>query len=1062
MSLIRDSIVALAALGVAGAAAAQQPNDWENPAVFAINKEPPHATLFPYESRALALAGDPSRSEYFVDLDGRWKFHWVRKPADRPLDFYRPDFDDSAWGDIPVPGNWELNGHGVPIYVNYTYPFPKDPPHIPHDYNPVGSYRTHFTVPAGWSQREVFLHFGSIRSAMYVWVNGRKVGYSEVDKVPAEFDVTAYVHPGADNLLAVEMYRWSDGSYLEDQDFWRLSGIERPVYLYATPRVHIRDFFVTAGLDSAYRDGRLAVGVDLKNYQSSATAGWTVRVELLDADGASVLRGAPLIGRTSVAAGGDVPLQFDQRVPSPRHWTAETPHLYTLLITLADGRGNPAEVLTSRVGFRTVEIRGGQLLVNGVPILIKGVDRHEHDPVTGHVVSRELMRRDVQLMKEFNINAVRTSHYPNDPYWYDLADEYGLYLVDEADIESHGMGYNPAVTLGNNPVWQAAHLDRTERMVERDKNHPSIIIWSLGNEAGNGVNFYATYRWIKQRDPTRPVQYERAELDWNTDLYVPMYPSFQELVDYAEHHHDRPLIMCEYAHAMGNSVGNFKDYWDIIKRYDNLQGGFIWDWVDQGIRTRNAKGQLIWAYGGDFGPPGTPSDNNFNINGIVQPDRVPHPSAFEVRHVYQSIDVTPVDLATGTLEITNAYDFRRTDDVAMRWTVLADGVPIDSGASPDSLPLAPHERMRVTLPLRPVQPEPGLQYYLDVRFRQRRARGLVPTGHEIAFEQFRLPVGRAVTPVDPGTLGRLTVRHSGDTVVVSGGRFVVRFDRTTGRLVAYAYDGRELIARGPEPNFWRAPVDNDFGADLQRKLRVWRTAPDSAAVQEFQVDGPRDGQATVTVRSRLPTVSADYTTVYTVLGSGDVLVDDHFVPHGDSLPEMFRFGMKLVVPAPFSTVEWYGRGPEESYWDRKTAALVGRYRGTVSEQLFPYVRPQETGNKTDVRWLALVDTSGAGLLFVGDSLLSISALHYTIDDLDPGLEKGQTHAAELVERPEVYVNVDERQMGVGGTDSWGTPALPRYSLPYQEYRYRFRMRGFAARDGDLDRLARVRFAGIDR
>jgi beta-galactosidase len=1055
------SVLALAALALPHAAAAQAPNDWENPAVFAINKEPPHATLFPYESRPLALARDPGRSAYFLDLDGRWKFHWVRKPADRPIDFYRTDFDDSAWGTIPVPGNWELNGHGVPIYVNITYPFPKDSPHIPHDYNPVGSYRTHFTVPAGWSRREIFLHFGSIRSAMYVWVNGRQVGYSEGDKVPAEFDVTAYVHPGRDNLLAVEMYRWSDGSYLEDQDFWRLSGIERPVYLYASPEIHIRDFSVTAGLDSAYRDGLLDMHLQVKSYRTAPTPGWRVTVELLDAAGHSALPAGALERPVTVPADTETAVELRQSIPAPLHWTAETPNLYTLVITLADTRHHPVEVLSSRVGFRTVEIRGGRLLVNGVPILIKGVDRHEHDPVTGHVVSRELMRRDIQLMKEFNINAVRTSHYPNDPYWYDLADEYGLYLVDEADIESHGMGYNPAVTLGNNPVWQAAHLDRTIRMVERDKNHPSIIIWSLGNEAGNGVNFYATYRWIKQRDSTRPVQYERAELDWNTDLVVPMYPSFQELVDYAEHHHDRPLIMCEYAHAMGNSVGNFKDYWDIIKRYDNLQGGFIWDWVDQGIRTQDSAGKVIWGYGGDFGPPGTPSDNNFNINGIVQPDRVPHPSAFEVKHVYQWIDVAPVDLAAGVLEVTNSYAFRRTDDVDMTWTVLADGVPSDSGTVVDSLPLAPHERMRVRVPWHLSTPEPGVQYYLDVRLHQRRARDLVPAGHEIAFEEFRLPEGPPMAPVDPRTLGRLAVRDSGDTVVVGGTRFSVRFDRMTGRLTSYRYDGRELIQRGPSPNFWRAPVDNDFGAGLQRTLRAWLGAADSARLQDVAVAGPAHGVVTVTVQSTLPTVSADYTTVYTVLGSGDVIVDDHFVPHGDSVPEMFRFGMKLVVPAPFSSVEWYGRGPQESYWDRKTAALVGRYRGTVSQQFFPYVRPQETGNKTDVRWLALSDSSGTGLLFVGDSLLSMSVLHYAITDLDPGLEKGQTHSSQLVERPEVYVNVDEQQMGVGGTNSWGIAALPQYSLPYREYHYRFRMRGFAAADGEPDRLARIRFARVD-
>ncbi|MEJ2215154.1 MAG: glycoside hydrolase family 2 TIM barrel-domain containing protein [Gemmatimonadota bacterium] len=1066
-------VLALAATVFPAVAAAQTPNDWENPAVFGIHKEPPHATLFPYETRALALGRDPSRSAYFLDLDGQWKFNWVRKPADRPMDFYRTDYDDSAWGTIPVPGNWELNGHGVAIYVNSTYPFKKDPPHIPHDYNPVGSYRTHFTVPAGWKGREIVLHFGSIRSAMYVWVNGRKVGYSQVDKVPAEFDVTKYVRSGADNLLAVEMYRWSDGSYLEDQDFWRLSGIERPVFLYAMPKVHIRDFFVTAGLDSVYRDGILDVNARLHSYEPEAVRGWRVSVELLDDAGEPVFgTGAggsgsssrPVAERVDVPADSEASVAFHERVPSPRHWTAETPNLYTLLLTLRDPRGTTVEVLSQRVGFRTVEIRGGQLLVNGVPVTIKGVDRHEHDPVTGHVISRASMRRDIALMKQFNINAVRTSHYPDDPYWYDLADEYGLYLVDEADIESHGMGYDPAVTLGNNPVWKAAHLDRMERMVERDKNHPSIIIWSLGNEAGNGVNFYATYRWTKQRDPTRPVQYERADNDWNTDLMVPMYPGFQYLEDYGRNHHDKPLIMCEYAHAMGNSVGNFQDYWDVIDRYPNLQGGFIWDWVDQGIASHNAQGRKIWAYGGDFGPPGTPSDGNFNINGIVQPDRTPHPSAFEVKHVYQWIAVAPVDLAAGKLRVTNAYDFRRTDDVRMLWTLLRDGVPTDSGVVADSLPLAPHASMQVTVPIPAITPEPGVEYYLDVSMRQIRDRDLVPAGHEIAFDQFRLPIARAVTAVDPRTLGPLTVANRGDSVQVRGDHFAVTFDRANGRLASYVYRGHELIQHGPVANFWRAPNDNDFGADLQKKLRVWLDPADHARLRRFDVSGPSDGKVTVTVESELPTVFARYTTVYTVLGSGDVVVDDHFVPEPagrpDSVPEMFRFGMKLVVPHAYSNVTWYGRGPFESYWDRKTAALVGRYRSTVSEQYFPYVRPQESGNRTDIRWLALTNDDGAGMLFVGDSLLSMSALHYRISDLDPGIEKAQRHSGDLAERPEVYVNVDDRQMGVGGINSWGAVPLPKYSLPYGEYHYRFRMRGITAADGSPDVLARRRYADV--
>ncbi len=1051
-------VLALAAVTGTGTLSAQEAvPDWENPAVFAINKEPPRASFFAFETRSLALDRDPARSAHYQLLNGRWKFHWAPKPADRPLDFFMEGFDDSGWAEIPVPGNWELYGFGVPIYLNIQYPFERNPPYIRHDDNPVGSYRTRFTIPDDWSTRRTFLHFGAVRSAMYVWVNGRRVGYSQGSKTPAEFDITDYVRMGS-NLLAVEVYRWSDGSYLEDQDFWRLSGIDRDVYLSARPRLHIRDVGVVADLDSTFTDGRLNVSVEVENRGAGTSPVHGLRVELLDSTGTAVVSMADDGRRVRVDLGTRRAFDFQATVARPARWTAETPSLYTALVSLLDASGRTVEVVPIRVGFRHVDVRDGLLQVNGVPIVIKGVNRHEHDPVTGHYVTEASMRRDIELMKQLNINAVRTSHYPDDPLWYDLADEYGLYLVDEANIESHGMGYRLDQTLGNNPAWEAAHLDRAVRMVERDKNHPSVIIWSMGNEAGNGINFYMNYRWIKARDPTRPVQYERAGLEWNTDIYVPMYPSPERLIEYAEGHHDRPLIMCEYAHAMGNSVGNFADYWAIIDRYPNLQGGFIWDWVDQGLRTRNAKGQLIWAYGGDFGPPGTPSDGNFNINGIVQPDRIPNPSAYEVKHVYRYLRAAPVDLAAGVLEVTNAYDFRRTDDVRVRWTVLADGIPVDSGVAVESLPLDPGEHMRITVPFRPVTPAPGVEYHLNLSFQQTRARFLVPAGHEIAFEQFRLPSTQPVSPLDPRALSRVSRERRGDTTVVRGDHFAVRFDGTTGTLTSYRYRGRELIQQGPVPNFWRAPVDNDFGAELQRKLRVWLDPVAHGVLQGVDVRGPSDGRVTVTIHMLLPTVSARYTTMYTVLGSGDVIVENRFEPLGqNSIPNMFRFGMTLVAPPELSRVEWYGRGPGESYWDRNGAALVGRYAGTVSEQYFPYVRPQESGNKTDIRWLALTDGRGTGLLFVGDTLLSMSALHYSMADLDPGLEKTQTHSAELVARPEVYVNVDHRQMGVGGIDSWGALPLAKYSLPYAPYRYRFRMRGFTTADGSPEALARMRY-----
>ncbi len=1048
MPFVVLSLLPLAAPGVA----AQQTPDWENPAVFAVNKEPPHATSFPFENRTLALRRAREASAYFRSLNGRWKFHWVRKPADRPVEFYREGFDDRAWDEIPVPGNWEVNGFGIPIYLNIPYPFEQRPPFIRHDYNPVGSYRTRFLVPEHWQGRRVYLHVGAVESAMYVWVNGRRVGYSQDSRLPAEFDVTEFVRPG-DNLLAVEVYRWSDGSYLEDQDFWRLSGIQRDVYLVAAPQVHVRDFEIVAGLDSALVDGVLDVRLEVENRGGQRVERWGVLVDLLDGAGASVLpRGA--IGRdVSLADGGRTNIGFRETVSAPRHWTAETPNLYTVLITLTDAAGETVEVQSSRAGFRNVEIRGGQLLVNGVPVLIKGTNRHEHDAVTGHVVGEASMRRDIELMKQFNLNAVRTSHYPNDPRWYDLADEYGLYIVDEANIESHGMGYGLATTLGNDPVWKAAHLARTIGMVERDKNHPSVIVWSLGNEAGNGTNFYATYQWIKTRDRTRPVQYERAGLEWNTDIYVPMYPSIDHLVRYAEQRPARPLIMCEYAHAMGNSVGNFTDYWDAIKRYPALQGGFIWDWVDQGLLTRNAKGRAIFGYGGDFGPRGTSSDGNFLINGLVSPDRQPHPSLWEVKKVYQSIDVEPVTLGRGAIAVTNSYQFRDLRNVRLVWRRLADGTPLDSGTIED-LDIPAGERREIDLPLPGTAPIRDAEYHLTVSFRLKTAEALVPAGHEIAWEQFPLPVAVQLPIEEPVAFPPLTLDERDSVVVVSGDRFGVTFDVRNGELLSYRYRGRELIRQPLRPNFWRAPNDNDFGGDWQNKLAVWKSAGDRWEFRYVRVEQPGPDEVRVTVTGLIRPVSGTYTSVYTVRASGEVAVENRFEPGRDSMPRMPRFGMRMTMPAGFDRIEWFGRGPHESYWDRQAGAPVGRYRGTVAEQFHPYVRPQETGNKTEVRWMAVTDREGAGLLFVGAPLLSASALHFAMEDLDPGPEKLPVHAGDLEPRAETYLHLDYRQMGVGGTNSWGVTALPQYSLPYQEYRYGFRFRGIDRRDGDPARVAR--------
>jgi beta-galactosidase len=1030
--------------------------DWEDPAILARNREPAHCSYIPYSDVETALTGDARKSPFYRSLNGSWKFHWSEKPADRPARFYRDDFDVDSWDEIPVPGNWELNGYGIPIYVEAGLPFKEEPvpPRVPHDDNPVGSYRRVFTVPEGWLAGQVFLHFAGVNSAMYVWVNDEEVGYSQGSKTPAEFNITPYVR-GGENTLAVEVYRWSDGSYLEDQDYWRLSGIERDVYVFSTPSVHIRDFFVLGDLENDYRDGRLKADVILQSHLDEPVGPLTLRMDLLDANQQSLFR-EPIVKRAGVVRAGDTDLSFDVAVENPLKWSAETPHLYTLLLSLVGESGEVLQVLTSRVGFRTVEIRDGQLLVNGQPILIKGVNRHEHDPDTGRVVSEELMLKDIQLMKEANINAVRTSHYPNVPRWYELCDLHGIYVVDEANIESQGVGYDPETTLANRPEWRAAHLDRTMRMVERDKNHPSIITWSLGNEAGDGVNFEATYRWLKERDATRPVQYEMADLRPHTDIFAPMYARIHVLKAYAAAKRGRPLILCEYAHAMGNSVGNLQDYWDVIYTHEQLQGGFIWDWVDQGFRKTTDDGESFWAYGGDFGPPGTPSGGNFCINGLVLPDREPHPSLFEVRKVYQYVHVEPVDLSRGRVKVINRYDFTNTRELELHWSVMGDGVILAESTSPP-MDIAPHGSQVIVLPLPQLDPEPGVEYFLNLSFRTRNGSLLIPAGHEVAWEQFPLPFCSPQTDVDLRRVGKMRSAESHRELLIEGDRFTVTFDKRSGEIVSLTYEGKELIRSGPVPNFWRAPTDNDFGNEMPERLGIWRRAGRDRRIDDVSIRQNSDRDFVIDVVATLPAGSSRYETKYQVFGSGDIIITNRFIPGDIGLPEIPRFGMSMTVPAELENMEWYGRGPHESYWDRKTGAAVGVYRGKVQEQYHAYVRPQENGNKTDVRWAAWTGEEGVGLIAVGMPLLSMSALSFGTEDLDPGPEKAQRHAIDLVKRDWIILNLDYKQMGVGGDTSWGARTHEEYTLPAKDYTYTFRIRPFSPRDGTPMQLSKQNF-----
>ncbi len=1039
------TILMVATLMVMAAALnAQTKPEWQDPTIVEVNKEPAHATLFPYESRGLALEGAPAQSAYYQLLNGNWKFNWVERPAERPVDFYRENYDDSRWGTFPVPANWEFNGYGVPIYVNIPYEFTDkpNPPEVPVDYNPVGSYRHRFNIPANWQGRRIFLHFGAVKSAFYLWVNGRKVGYSQDSKLPAEFDITEFARPGAENLLAIEVYRWSDGSYLECQDFWRISGIERDVFLWAAPATHLHDYFVQTDLDEQYRDATLTVDMNLKRYDENGPKGERMQLELLDAGGKQVFS-----ENMDVAfEGAEKAFRFSRKVAGPKLWTAETPNLYTLLLHLQDGRGKTLEVIRQKVGFRELEIRGGQLLVNGQAVLFKGVNRHEHDPLTGHVISEESMIRDIELMKACNINAVRTCHYPNDPRWYELCDQYGLYLIDEANIESHGMGYDLDRTLANDPLWRPAHLMRVQRMVERDKNHPSVITWSLGNEAGNGVCMYAAYEWLKGRDSSRPVQYERAQwgwgktaiFEWNTDVLPPMYPNLEDMEAFVEKYPERPLIMCEYAHAMGNSVGGIKEYWDLIHSHPRMQGGYIWDWVDQAVYKENEQGQQIFAYGGDFGPEGTPSDGNFLCNGLVQPGRKPNPHYWEVKKVYQDIHFRDVDAASGKVAVKNGYSFIGLDHTYLQWALLADGKTVESGRL-DSPKLAPGEEKTVQIPLA-AKRESGREYTLDLSFRTQSAGALLPAGHELAWEQFVLP-GYQPAAVSPQKSAEpLSVQQADGRIRVSGKGFQVVVDMASGLIQSYRLaDGRELFG-GMRPAFWRPPTDNDFGAQLQLKLKPWKTAFAEAPAPVINTTRKQEGPVEVAVLWKLLKGDAILMATYTVQPDGSVGVKMEMDAAAGNHPMLPRFGMNLRMEKAFNQAEWYGKGPYESYWDRQYGARLGHYESTVAGLFYPYVRPQETGNRAGVRWFRIRDGQGGGIEVQAPAPFNFSALHFLDEDLDPGDQKTQQHAAELKERNLTSVDIDFQQMGVGCINSWGAWPLPQYRLPYQDYSFEFLIR----------------------
>ncbi|MBN1271045.1 MAG: DUF4981 domain-containing protein [Candidatus Aminicenantes bacterium] len=1046
------------AVFLVGTAAAEQPvkisNDWENPGVIGWNKEPAHCTLLVFSDRDSALKQDKKTSPFYFSLNGNWKFHWAKCPDERPINFFEPSFDVKNWKKIPVPSNWQLQGYGKPVYLNVRYPFKKDPPFIQNEDNHVGSYRTEFKIPVSWKEREVFIHFAGVESAFYLWINGRKVGYSQGSRTPAEFNITPFLRDG-DNILAVEVYRWSDGSYLECQDFWRLSGIFRDVYLFSTPKQHIRDFELVSFLDETCRDAVFRVTAHIKNYGSLPFRNPRVEVSLLDKDGSSISSVAVLECSTPyIAPGGESVLVKKSEVKNPRKWSAEIPYLYTVLVTLKDEEGNVLEVLRCDHGFRKVEVKNGRLLVNSRPVYLKGVNRHEHDPDTGHYVSSESMLHDILLMKRFNINTVRTSHYPNDPEWYELCDRYGLYVIDEANIESHGIGYKPEDTLANKPEWKKAHLDRIIRMVERDKNHPSVIIWSLGNEAGDGTTFEAASDWIHRRDPGRPVHYERAGMRPHTDIVCPMYPRVASIVRYGSIDRDRPLIMCEYAHAMGNAVGNLREYWEAIEGGRYLQGGSIWDWVDQGLRKKSPDGREFWAYGGDFGDH--PNDGNFCINGLVFPDRKIPPKLWEVKKVYQNIAVEADDAAEGKLIVHNKYFFTPLDEFEADWSVSEDGMVIQEGRL--SLPSAgPGERKMLMVPFEKPRINPGSEYQLQIRFYLKRDTLWAEKGHVVAWEELFLPFEVPQAP-EMGTndLPPLEVMDSDGKVIMTGKNFRVVFSRQTGALEEMEYGNRKIIGKfiegldGPVLNIWRAPTDND-----KYLRRYWEKAGlDVLQRERTELAVEKMSEGIVKVRTHLvwkgnETCGFDHKTVYTIFGNGIIGVDNDVVPFGD-LPILPRIGVRMAVEGDLENFTWYGRGPHENYPDRCEGAALGLYKGTVSGQLVPYVRPQETGNKTDVRWAALTDTKGFGLLVTCGESYSVSALHVTAKDLDRA-----EHIHELNPRQGIVFCLDAKHLGLGN-GSCGPGVLDKYAVRSEAVSFFYSLRPLPQKGKSLSEATRLR------
>ncbi|MCG9745157.1 glycoside hydrolase family 2 TIM barrel-domain containing protein [Shewanella sp. Isolate8] len=1045
---------------------------WQDHTLFEVNKLAPHASFFGYESEPLALLDEMSRSQNYLDLNGRWVFHLAKNPAATPKEFAAADFDASHWGSIQVPGNFETQGYGHAIYLDERYPFDTEWPDAPDDHNPTGLYRKTFTLPLQWQDKQVFIHIGAARSALTLYVNGQEVGYSQGAKTPAEFDITPYLQTG-ENLIAMQLIRWSDASYLESQDMLRMTGIEREVYLYATPKQHLQDIEVVSELSADLGRAEVSVKVDLVSHSTNKNK-LNLSYRLLDPQGMTVAQ-----GDQAVSLGDKARVSFDAKLIRPLLWSAEIPKLYRLLLNLKTPEGETLQVTSQQIGVRKIAIEKGQLKVNNKAIIIRGVDRHETDPQTGHVVSRETMALDIRLMKQNNINAVRSSHYPNHPYWLSLADRYGLYVIDEANIESHPLAIDEKTQLGNEMSWLPAHQARIERMVERDKNHASVIIWSLGNEAGEGKLFERLYQWIKRRDPSRPVQYEPAGEAAYTDIVAPMYPSIERIREYAERASDRPLIMIEYAHAMGNSVGNLQDYWDVIEAYPHLQGGFIWDWVDQALAFTNPLGQRYWAYGKDYHPD-MPTDGNFLNNGLVDPDRNPHPHLSEVKKVYQPIKLKEfhIEGKQASVNLINGFDFVSTQGLSLKWTLQQDGQAIMSRRQAMPL-LPPGEQARVTfsLPNEQTLVEP-FEYHLLLEVLVDTPRPLLPSDHRIAFEQFALPrphsksVERSKrTGSSEQSVNQASITEDNKGYRLTAGELSYEFDKRSGWLTQINLGGEPQLKAPLMANFWRAPTDNDLGNQMPEWAGAWQDAAKQLKVSKIASD-PALG---LTISQTHPEMHFSLRTRYSLNESGRLTIDSLFIPGDKPLADLPRFGFSTQLGFQHRYLRYFGRGPEESYADRQSGNPLGWYALPIAQTYHSYPRPQETGQRTQVRYAAVTDSASRGWLAIANlakpenqanRLATLQTSLWPFAQADIDFRRGdaqdsasglvavtRNHGAEVPQREFVTWNIDYRQMGVGGDTSWGRPVHEAYRIKAEPIHFGFSLMPITT-DDDIRTLAR--------